>query len=58
VLIAGPAHIAPCLQQKLFADVDFSALRFAVLSGSTVPAALSAAFEELLPHGRVGRLGE
>jgi cyclohexanecarboxylate-CoA ligase len=53
VLIAGPAHIAPCLQQELFADVDFSALRFAVLSGSTVPAALSAAFEELLPNGRV-----
>jgi non-ribosomal peptide synthetase component E (peptide arylation enzyme) len=31
ILIAGPAHIAPCLQQKLFADVDFSELRFAVL---------------------------
>ena len=43
VLIAGPAHIAPCLQQRLFADVDFSALRFAVLSGSTVPATLSSA---------------
>jgi cyclohexanecarboxylate-CoA ligase len=53
VLIAGPAHIAPCLQQKLFADVDFSALRFAVLSGSTVLATLSGAFEELLPNGRV-----
>ncbi len=53
VLIAGPAHIAPCLAQKLFSDVDFSALRFAVLSGSTVPAALSAAFENLLPNGRV-----
>jgi cyclohexanecarboxylate-CoA ligase len=53
VLIAGPAHVAPCLQQKLFADVDFSTLRFAVLSGSTVPATLSAAFEELLPNGRV-----
>jgi cyclohexanecarboxylate-CoA ligase len=53
VLIAGPAHIAPCLQQKLFAGVDFSALRFAVLSGSTVPSALSAAFEEVLPNGRV-----
>jgi cyclohexanecarboxylate-CoA ligase len=53
VLIAGPAHIAPCLQQRLFADVDFTALRFAVLSGSTVPATLSAAFEELLPNGRV-----
>src|SRR4029078_10894248 len=34
VLIAGPAHIAPCLAQELFADVDLSALRFAVLSGS------------------------
>jgi cyclohexanecarboxylate-CoA ligase len=53
VLIAGPAHIAPCLAQKLFADVDFSAMRFAVLSGSTVPASLSAAFENLLPNGRV-----
>ena len=53
VLIAGPAHIAPCLQQNLFADVDFSALRFAVLSGSTVLATLSAAFEALLPNGRV-----
>jgi cyclohexanecarboxylate-CoA ligase/acyl-CoA synthetase len=53
VLIAGPAHIAPCLQQQLFADVDFSALRFAVLSGTTVPATLSAAFEELLPNGHV-----
>jgi acyl-CoA synthetase (AMP-forming)/AMP-acid ligase II len=53
VLIAGPAHIAPCLQQKLFADVDFSALRFAVLSGSTVLASLSGAFELLLPNGRV-----
>jgi acyl-CoA synthetase (AMP-forming)/AMP-acid ligase II len=37
----------------LFADVDFTALRFAVLSGSTVPATLSAAFEDLLPNGRV-----
>jgi cyclohexanecarboxylate-CoA ligase len=53
VLIAGPAHVAPCLQQRLFAGVDFTALRFAVLSGSTVPATLSAAFEELLPNGRV-----
>ncbi|HUN95615.1 MAG TPA: class I adenylate-forming enzyme family protein [Bradyrhizobium sp.] len=53
VLIAGPAHIAPCLQQKLFADVDLSAMRFAVLSGSTVPASMSAAFEDMLPNGRV-----
>ena len=53
VLIAGPAHVAPCLQQKLLTGVDLSALRFAVLSGSTVPATLSAAFEALLPNGRV-----
>ena len=33
--------------------VDFSALRFAVLSGSTVPATLSSAFEDLLPNGTV-----
>jgi cyclohexanecarboxylate-CoA ligase len=53
VLIAGPAHIAPCLQQGLFTAVDLSTLRFAVLSGSTVPVTLSAAFEEVLPNGRV-----
>jgi cyclohexanecarboxylate-CoA ligase/acyl-CoA synthetase len=53
VLIAGPAHVAPCLHQQLFDGIDFSDLRFAVLSGSTVPAALSAAFEALLPNGRV-----
>jgi cyclohexanecarboxylate-CoA ligase len=53
ILIAGPAHVAPCLQQNLFAGIDLADLRVAVLSGSTVPAALSAAFEELLPNGRV-----
>ena len=51
--LAGPAHIAPCLQRNLFAGIDLAELRVAVLSGSTVPAALSAAFEELLPNGRV-----
>lgn len=53
ILIAGPAHVAPCLQQNLFDGIDFSDLRFAVLSRSTVPATLSAAFEALLPNGRV-----
>lgn len=53
MLFAGPAHISPCLQQRMFDDIDFSALRIAVLSGSTVPASLSAAFEEKLPNGKV-----
>ncbi len=53
MLFAGPAHIAPCLQQRMFDDVDFSAMRVAVLSGTTVPVALSAAFEALLPDGKV-----
>jgi cyclohexanecarboxylate-CoA ligase len=53
VLFAGPAHVAPCLQQSLFQGIDFSELRIAVVTGSTVPATLSAAFEELLPNGRV-----
>ncbi len=53
VLLAGPAHIAACLQQGLFKGVDLSAMRIAIVSGSTVPPALSAAFENLLPNGRV-----
>lgn len=53
MLFAGPAHVSPCLQQGLFEDVDFSAMRIAVLSGSTVPGALSAAFESKLPNGKV-----
>jgi cyclohexanecarboxylate-CoA ligase len=53
ILIAGPAHIAACMQQRLFDGVDFSALRFAVLSGTNVPVPLSQAFEALLPNGKV-----
>lgn len=53
MLFAGPAHIAPCLQQHIFDGIDFGAMRVAVLSGSTVPAALSAAFEDMLPNGKV-----
>ena len=37
----------------MFDGVDFGAMRVAVLSGSTVPPALSAAFEALLPNGKV-----
>ena len=53
ILFAGPAHVAPCLQQNLFQGVDFSGLRVAVVTWSTVPASLSAAFEALLPDGKV-----
>jgi cyclohexanecarboxylate-CoA ligase len=53
ILFAGPAHVAPCLQQNLFQGVDFSGLRIAVVTGSTVPASLSAAFEALLRDGKV-----
>jgi cyclohexanecarboxylate-CoA ligase len=53
ILFAGPAHVAPCLQQNLFRGVDLSRLRIAVVTGSTVPASLSAAFEALLPNGKV-----
>ncbi len=53
VLIAGPAHIAACIQQRLFDGVDLSGIRFAVLSGTTVPIALSQAFEAMLPGGKV-----
>ena len=35
ILFAGPAHVAPCLQQNLFQGVDFSGLRVAVVTGST-----------------------
>jgi acyl-CoA synthetase (AMP-forming)/AMP-acid ligase II len=37
----------------MFDGIDFSGMRVAVLSGSTVPPALSQAFESLLPNGKV-----
>ena len=52
-LFAGPAHIGPCLQQNLFQGVDLSSIRVAVLSGTTVPIPLSAAFESVMPNGKV-----
>jgi cyclohexanecarboxylate-CoA ligase len=53
VLIGGPAHVAACMQQRLFDGVDLSSIRFAVLSGTTVPVTLSQAFEAMLPNGKV-----
>lgn len=53
VLIGGPAHVASCMQQRLFDGVDLSSIRFAVLSGTTVPVTLSQAFEAMLPNGKV-----
>lgn len=53
VLVAGPAHVSPCIQQNLFSTIDLSTIRLAVLSGTTVPPALSAALEEQLPDGKV-----
>ena len=53
MLFAGPAHIAPCLHNRLFEGLDLSAMRVAVLSGSTVPVPLSEAFEQKLANGKV-----
>jgi cyclohexanecarboxylate-CoA ligase/acyl-CoA synthetase len=53
VLIAGPAHIGACMQQRMFDGIDLSSIRFAILSGTNVPIPLSQAFEALLPNGRV-----
>ncbi len=53
MLFAGPAHISPCLEQRMFEGVDLSAMRVAVLSGTTVPTTLSAEFERRLVNGRV-----
>jgi cyclohexanecarboxylate-CoA ligase len=53
VLIAGPAHIAACMQQRLFDGVDLASIRFVVLSGTNVPIQLSQVFEALLPNGKV-----
>jgi cyclohexanecarboxylate-CoA ligase len=55
VLFGAPGHIAGCMQQRLFDGLDLSSIRLAVLSGTTVPAELSAAFEHLLPNGRVAQ---
>lgn len=53
ILIAGPAHIGPCLQNRMFDGVDLSSIRFAVLSGTTVPRTLSERFEAMLPNSKV-----
>jgi cyclohexanecarboxylate-CoA ligase len=53
VLIAGPAHIAACMAQRLFDGVNLASIRFAVLSGTNVPIPLSQAFEAMMPNGRV-----
>jgi cyclohexanecarboxylate-CoA ligase len=55
VLFGAPGHIAGCMQQRLFDGLDLSSIRLAVLSGTTVPPELSAAFEHLLPNGRVAQ---
>jgi cyclohexanecarboxylate-CoA ligase/acyl-CoA synthetase len=53
MLFGGPAHISPCVQMRLLDGVDFSAMRVAVLSGSTVPPAVSAELEQRLVNGKV-----
>jgi cyclohexanecarboxylate-CoA ligase/acyl-CoA synthetase len=53
VIFGAPGHIATCMQQRLLQSVDLESVRIAVLSGTTVPPALSAAFEHMMPHGRV-----
>ena len=53
VLFGAPGHIAATMQQRLFDGVDLSSIRIAVLSGTTVPPELSAAFEHRLANGRV-----
>jgi acyl-CoA synthetase (AMP-forming)/AMP-acid ligase II len=55
VLFGAPGHIAGCMQMRLFDGLDLSSIRMAVLSGTTVPPELSAAFEHLLPNGRVAQ---
>jgi len=55
VLFGAPGHIAGCMQLRLFDGLDLSSIRLAVLSGTTVPPELSAAFEHLLPNGRVAQ---
>ncbi len=53
VLFGAPGHIAACMQRRLFHGVDLEPIRIAVLSGTTVPPALSTAFEYMLPRGKV-----
>jgi acyl-CoA synthetase (AMP-forming)/AMP-acid ligase II len=43
------------MQLRLFEGLDLSSIRLAVLSGTTVPPELSAAFEHMLPNGRVAQ---
>ena len=55
-VFAGPAHFKPMLDAGLLDQHDFSALRFACLSGSPVPEALAAAIEKKFPRGKAIQL--
>ena len=55
-VFAGPAHFKPILDTGLLDKHDFSALRFACLSGSPVPPELAAAVEAKLPKGKAIQL--
>jgi acyl-CoA synthetase (AMP-forming)/AMP-acid ligase II len=55
-VFAGPAHFKPLADGGLLERHDFSSLRFACLSGSTVPPELAAAVEKKLPKGKTIQL--
>lgn len=52
----APAHIAACINARLFDGLDLSCFRYLQISGSTVPPALGRALEPLLGGGKVMQL--
>ncbi|MBL8382087.1 MAG: acyl--CoA ligase [Burkholderiales bacterium] len=56
IAFTAPAHIAACMQARLFDGVDLGCLKYVQMSGSAVPADLARALEPLLGGGKVMQL--
>lgn len=56
IAFTAPAHIAACLNAKLFDGIDLSHMKYVQISGSAVPPALARALEPMLTGGRVMQL--
>jgi len=57
VVFSAPAHIAATLKAGLLENRDdLASIRDVIVAGSVCPPEVAAAFEQRLPHGRVGQL--
>lgn len=56
VLFSAPAHVAASMKSGLLEGADLSSVRDVIVAGAVCPPEVAAAFERILPNGRVGQL--